>query len=192
MSGKIHIPKTSAQVPESEVPMFDFGVLRILRQREELTLQEVSERSGVSVAVISKLERNQCSAELETLYKLARVFGMNGADLLTLAEAPMAHRKRAVSYTSGEFEFRRIDYSNVNAFLGQAPAGGTVQRPEIHHDDYEVCWVLEGRLCITLAHEKIELSAGESVQFDAIQSHRYEALTDVRLLILHLRKRNRF
>ena len=104
----------------------------------------------------------------------------------------MAHRKRASSYTSGAFEFRRIDYANVNAFLGKAPAGGTVQRPEIHHDDYEVCWVLEGRLLITLAHEKIELAAGESVQFDAIQSHRYEALTDLRLLILHLRKRNRF
>jgi len=58
------------------IPMYDFTVLRWLRKRESLTIQQVSEQSGVSVAVISKLERNQCTAELETLYKLVRSFGV--------------------------------------------------------------------------------------------------------------------
>ena len=38
-------------------PKFDFSVLRTLREQHELTLAALSEASGVSVGVISKLER---------------------------------------------------------------------------------------------------------------------------------------
>ena len=55
--------------------MFDFSVLRELRKREGLTIEATSKRSGVSPAVISKLERNQTRAELETLFRISRVFG---------------------------------------------------------------------------------------------------------------------
>ena len=62
--------------------MYDFSCFRALRKREGLTIGEVSQRSGISSAVISKLERNQTVAGLETLFRLARVFGVRAADLL--------------------------------------------------------------------------------------------------------------
>lgn len=173
-------------------PMYDFGVLRALRKREGLTLEEVAQRSGLSTAVISRLERNQSSAELETLFRLARVFRMTASDLLGLAEAPLAHRQTQDQYRSGGFLFQRIRYANVSCFLGTAARGAQVTRPEIHHDDLETCWVLEGRVCLRLPHETHELGAGESLQFDAIQAHTYEALEDSRLFILHLRKAKRY
>src|SRR3974390_1585441 len=101
-------------------PKFDFRVLRRLREQHNLTLAELSKASRVSTAVISKLERNQQSAELDTLYRLARAF-----------------------------RFRQVKYANVVALLGAAPAGAKVSRPEIHHDDTEVCWVTAGRLRLT-------------------------------------------
>jgi quercetin dioxygenase-like cupin family protein len=67
-----------------------------------------------------------------------------------------------------------------------------VSRPEIHHDDFETCWVLEGELAIALPHENHRLSSGEAIQFDAIQEHTYEALQDCRFIILHVRKDKRF
>jgi hypothetical protein len=36
------------------------------------------------------------------------------------------------------------------------------------------------------------LAAGESIQFDAIQQHTYEALADSQFVILHLRKDKRY
>ena len=66
---------------------FDFGILRLLRKRAGLSIGEASERSGVSPAVISRLERNQTTAELETVWKLARLFDLTAAELLDLAEA---------------------------------------------------------------------------------------------------------
>jgi len=176
----------------SVTPQFDFSVIRRLREQHELTLADLSEASGVSVAVISKLERNQQSAELETLFRLARAFGLSATDLMALAESPLAHRTGEKHYRSGEFKFRQIKYANVVGLLGTAPKGAKVSRPEIHHDDTEVCWVTEGKLCLSLPHEDCILSAGESIQFDAIQQHTYEALADSQFVILHLRKDKRY
>lgn len=172
--------------------MYDFGILRQLRADRGLTLQQASERSGISASVISKLERNQTTAELETLFKLGRIFDMSATDLLALAEAPLANRKKATAYRSGDFSFQQVQYGNVQAFIGEAKAGATISRPEIHHDDLEVCWVLSGCIRLTLAHQVLLIHAGESVQFDAVQGHSYEALADVNLLILHLRKDRRY
>lgn len=173
-------------------PKFDFRVLRRLREQHEMTLAELSKASGVSVAVISKLERNQQSAELDTLYRLARAFGLSATDLLALTESPLAHRSNEKPYRSGDFKFRQVKYANVVALLGSAPAGAKVSRPEIHHDDTEVCWVVEGKLRLSLPHEQCVLAAGESIQFDAIQQHTYEAQADSQFVILHLRKDKRY
>lgn len=171
---------------------FDFRVLRRLREQHGMTLADLSAASGVSPPVISKLERNQQSAELDTLFRLGRAFGMSATDLLALAESPLAHRSVENSYRSGEFKFRQIRFANVVALLGTAPANARVTRPEIHHDDTEVCWILEGKLRLSLPHEHCVLSAGQCMQFDAIQQHTYESLADSRFIILHLRKEKRY
>lgn len=172
--------------------MYDFGILRDLRKREGWTIADLSSRTGVSPAVISKLERNQTSAELSTLFSLSRAFGMNATDLLMLAESRTAHRSSETSHRSGAFTFRDIRYGNIRALLGEARAGGQVSNPEIHQDDLEVCWVLRGAIRLQLPHEHPVIKAGECVQFDAILEHSYEVIEDCQILILHLRKGKRF
>ncbi len=172
--------------------MFDFSVLRDLRKRADLTIAEVSERSRISPAVISKLERNQTLAEIETLYRLGRVFGITAAELLSLAESRLAHKKQSIEYTVGGFTFRRVEYSNIRCLCARASAGAMLSRPEVHHDDYEVCWVLDGVLRVNLPHESHVLRAGESLQFDAIFEHGYEAVDECTVMLLHLPKAKRF
>jgi len=183
----------SAPAADDEPPRtFDFTVLRTLRQRAGLTIAEVCARSGVSPAVLSKLERNQSRAELDTLYRIARVFGLSALDLIALAESPLSHRHQAISYASDGFRFQRLSYANLALFSAEARAGARVNRPEIHRDVHETCWVLHGRVRVTLPHEVIELAAGDGVQFDAVQEHTYEALEDSRLLLAHVKKDKRY
>ncbi len=177
---------------DDNLPPFDFTVLRDLRKRADLTIGDVSERSRVSTAVISKLERNLASAELETLHRLARVFGLTAADLLGLAESRTSHAATAVTYSSGDFEFERINYANASCFHARADAGSQLHRPDVHHDDHEICWVLNGRLKIELPRERHTLNTGDAVQFDAIQEHTYEALEDTEFVLIHLRKPKRY
>ncbi|MBD5779735.1 helix-turn-helix domain-containing protein [Pelagicoccus sp. NFK12] len=184
-----------ASDPESAqeaVPAFNFSILRDIRKRADLTLSALSERSGVSVAVISKLERNQTQAEVGTLHKIGKVFGMRATDLLSLAEAPISNKKSSVSYKSGAFDFEAIRYGNADCIYGTAKAGARVSKPEIHHDDHEICWVLKGLVRLDLPKESHELEAGQSIQFDAIQEHSYEALEDCQVVIVHIRKDKRY
>ncbi len=181
-----------AYPPSPNPSPYDFSVLRDLRHRDGMTIQNVSEKAGVSPAVISKLERNVTTAELETLFRLARVFGLSATDLLSLAESRTAHKIRAREYTSGSFFFQKVSYANIECFHGFARKGGQVSRPEIHHDDYEVCWVLKGGVRIRLPRETHDLAPGDALQFDAVLDHSYEALSDCEVLILHLTKPKRF
>jgi transcriptional regulator with XRE-family HTH domain len=172
--------------------MFDFSILRELRRNEGLTLAALSQRTGVSPAVISKLERNHTVAELPTLFALSRAYGLNVTDLLKLAESRTAHRVAERSHRAGAFLFREVAYGNLRALVGRAKAGGTVSHPEAHRDEYEICWVLAGRVRVKLPHERHELGVGDCVQFDAILEHTYEVLEACEILILHLKKGKRF
>ncbi|MDD5728396.1 MAG: helix-turn-helix domain-containing protein, partial [Victivallales bacterium] len=146
--------------------IYDFSIIRELRKREGLNIADLAARSDVSVSVISKLERNQCVAELETIYRLARVFGLTASDMISLAESRTAHRAAATRHVSGGFSFDEVTYGNLKCLRGTAPAGAKVFRPHIHRDDYELCWVIMGRLMFYLPNEKYELKNGESIQFD--------------------------
>lgn len=171
---------------------FDFSIIRALRKEHNLTITDMAESSGVSTAVISRIERNQASPELDTLYKIAKVFGLTGTDLLGLAEGRTSQLKKANNTCSGGFKFRRIEYANMDCYYGNAEAGAEISRPEVHRDDYEVCWVLSGKIEIKLPKETHILDVDDSIQFDAIMEHTYKAIDDCIIVISHIRKDKRF
>lgn len=174
------------------LPEYNFEILRELRKREGLTIEEVSRRSSVSPAVISKIERNQTRAELDTLFRLSRVFNLTAADLVALAESRTSQKTLETDYVVGGFEFRRIEFRNSRCMIGRAKAGSTVSRPDIHSEDYEIAWVLDGEVVVDVAGERHELSAGEALQFDAVLTHRYTASTNCRIIVQHIAKDKRF
>ena len=170
----------------------DFSILRDLRKRAELTLEAVSNKSGVSIASLSKIERNQIMMELDTLYRLARVFALSATELLNLAESCSAHKKTAEDYTSGPFDFERVNFKDVDCFYAKAKAGGELSKPEAHGDEFEICWLRKGAIKITLPREQHTLKPGEAIQFDAALFHSYEIIEDSELAIIHLAKSHRF
>lgn len=171
---------------------YDFSVLRQLRQRENLRIADLSERSGVSAAVISKLERNKTMAELETLSRLAPVFGMHASELVAMAESRLVHRTSEQTRHEQLFEMREVRYRNIRCIQCTGPAGAEISHPGIHKDDFELCWVQDGRVRFEHPQSRMELAAGEAIQFDALLEHRYTALEDTRLLIAHIQKGKRF
>lgn len=170
----------------------DFAILRELRKHAKMSIADLAQKSGISASVISKLERNQSQAELDTLYKLARVFGLTLTDLINLAENRTSHSVEAESYTSGDFRFQRVDYGNVRLMHGFAPANGSLSGSGIHRDDTELCWVVKGKLKLFLGEVTHTVQSGESIQFDALLPHTYQTIEETEVLIVHLRKGKRF
>jgi len=170
----------------------DFSIVRDLRKREGMTLEDVSRKSGLSIAGLSKLERNQSMVELDTLYRLARVFGLSATDLLSLTESCSAHSKTAEFYESGPFEFEHVGFKGIDCFYAKARAGESLKKPEAHGDEFEICWVRHGKILIQLPREQHTLGPGQALKFDAALEHTYEILEDSEMTIVHLEKAHRF
>ena len=172
--------------------MYNFSVLRDLRRQRGLTIATLSEKTGISAAVISKLERNQTVAGLATLFRLARGFGTTAAELLALIESRTAQCKRETDRVVEDFHFREIEFANAKCFYADAPKGAKRSNPDAHRDEYEICWVLEGALRVDLPYETHTLTAGDCLQFDALFEHTYEVMEDCRIIIQHIHKQKRF
>lgn len=170
----------------------DFSVVRDLRKRAGMTLEDVSKKSGISIAGLSKLERNQNMIELDTLYRLARVFGLSATDLLNLTESCSARSKDAEFYQSGPFDFEKISFRGIDCFHAKAKKGGELSKPEAHGDEFEICWLLKGSIRILLPRESHILRPGQALKFDAALAHSYEILEDSEMTILHIQKTHRF
>ncbi|MFU8780009.1 MAG: helix-turn-helix domain-containing protein [Kiritimatiellia bacterium] len=167
-------------------------MVRDLRKRAGLTLDEIQSRSGVTPAVLSRIERNLAQPELDTLYRLARVFGMTATDLLSLAEQRSSHTTEEEHYTRRGFDFRKVTYGNLTVFHATAQAGVHVSTPEVHHNEYELFWVLKGAVRLVLPNEQHVLRDGQAIQFDAALEHAYEVVDDSEMVMTHIRKGMRY
>ena len=167
---------------------YDFSILRRLRKSQGLSIADVTSISGVSTAVISRIERNQASPELNTLYSIGKALGIRGSDLLGLAESKNFQEASSQHYNSGGFQFQHIKFRNIQCFLGSALAGGAASRLEVHHNDYETCWVLSGSIEMIINEDRFPLNEGGAIQFDAVLKHTYRAVTDCKIMIIHQAK----
>ena len=65
---------------------YDFGILRFLRKQKGYTIDDLAKKSGVSFAVISKLERNRTNPGLSTLQQIGNALGISATEIVTMAE----------------------------------------------------------------------------------------------------------
>jgi DNA-binding XRE family transcriptional regulator len=170
---------------------YDFTIIRDLRKSQGLTIADLAKSSGISTAVVSRIERNQACPELNTLFRLARVFDLRVADLIGLAESGSTDTATANHYNSGGFQFQHVHFRNTQCFLGTAMAGGSTVREEIHHNDLEICWVLNGSVELNISNDTHVLKEGQAIQFDAALKHKYLALEDCKILLIHMAKGHR-
>ncbi len=159
--------------------------LRALRLRRKLGLVALARHTGLSPAMLSKLERGRMFPTLPTLLRIALVFGV-GLDHFFAAAAPRraagvvgaAERRRFVERLGGRapaWEFECLDFSaterRFNAYRVRFIATG---RPRLHaHDGGEFVHLLSGGLALVVAGEEHRLAAGDSIYFDASQAHGY-------------------
>ena len=56
--------------------------LNQIRTREALTQRDLSERTGLTIATISRIEQNQVEPRLSTVRKLANALGVHPSQLM--------------------------------------------------------------------------------------------------------------
>ena len=160
--------------------------VRSLRQKKKLGLVQLGEHTGLSAAMLSKIERGQVFPTLPTLLRIALVFGV-GLDHFFADDAnrPVAAVVRAkdrmrLPSRPGDakpaFYFESLDFPvndrKLESYHADFPAGAEPSEPH-SHDGAELVYVIKGRLVIDIDGEEHELGESDAIYFDSTADHSY-------------------
>src|SRR6204780_298678 len=68
---RVMLKKGLAREPEEQLHRVIGDTIRNLRKEKDLTLKQMSRRTGLSVSLLSQIERAESSASISSLYKIA-------------------------------------------------------------------------------------------------------------------------
>ncbi|MGW5351477.1 helix-turn-helix domain-containing protein [Streptomyces sp. NPDC004031] len=153
--------------------------IRAERDRHRWTLAQLAEASGVSRAMISRIENGESSPTAVVLGKLSAAFQLSVSELLALAEqsasrdpdgpAGLTRRARATEWCDPDTGYRRRQISGA-AFPAEVseirlPAGAHVAYPAAAFAFIrQVIWVLDGHLTFHEGDTVHELDAGDTLE----------------------------
>lgn len=162
--------------------------LRAMRLRKKIGLVQLGGHTGLSPALLSKIERGLMFPTLPTLLRIALVFGV-GLDFFFSDQRKrqalgLVRRKERLRFPSQDkglpFTFECLDFTAVERKLSayyaefSAPPGGKVTTHQ--HNGAEFIYVLEGTLGLVVAGQESTLRAGDSIYFDSSATHSYRRI----------------
>jgi quercetin dioxygenase-like cupin family protein len=160
--------------------------IRRLRLRKKLGLVQLGEHTGLSPALLSKIERGHLFPTLPTLLRIALVFSVGldhffkeGSDRPVHAVVRKADRIRLpdkAGRISPTYYFESLDYPvsdrKLDGYYVEIEAEGEPSEPH-EHPGAEIIYVLRGKLVVNLEGEDFTLGAGDSMYFDCTHPHSY-------------------
>jgi len=161
--------------------------IRALRLKKKMGLVELGRHSGLSPALLSKIERGRLFPTLPTLLRVALVFSVDLPYFLSGArEKPVlaiVRRKERLTFPErpggqqSAYRFESLDYPAAERKLNAYYADFFPALPEklrLHdHVGAEFIYTLRGLLIVQIAGEEHTLHAGDSLYFDSSQPHGY-------------------
>ncbi len=161
--------------------------LRSLRLRKSMGLVELGKHTGLSAALLSKLERGKLFPSLHTLLRIAMVFGV-GLDYFFTDERKrrvvgVVRREERVRFPEKPgaqdvpYYFECLDYRaterKLSAFLADFQDLPAEKLKPHQHAGVEFLYVLKGSLAIKIGSEEFLLEAEDAIYFDAAAPHSY-------------------
>jgi quercetin dioxygenase-like cupin family protein len=159
------------------------SAIRSLRTAQRRTLADVASTAGISISLLSQVERGLVDPSLDSLRDIAGALGTMPFKLLQNG-APRSGVVRRIDRLRLSLPERQYDYELVSPSLDGAfeVAQWTVQpgtwssaQPRSHPGE-EMTLILSGRVRLELGGDAVELAEGDSITFDARVPHRHAAL----------------
>jgi transcriptional regulator with XRE-family HTH domain len=161
------------------------GAIRRRRHGRGLTLAALSAAAGVSVSMLSQVERGLLDPSLDTLRNIAEALGTAPFRLLeeegTVAGIVRRGSGRLVTGDDGAFRFELLSPSMEGAFeiaVWELDPGHSSTNTPRGHAGEEANLFLQGRARLEIGDEVVELTAGDCITFDPSRPHRVTAVGD--------------
>ncbi|MGA2414602.1 MAG: XRE family transcriptional regulator [Candidatus Sulfotelmatobacter sp.] len=162
--------------------------LRALRLKKSMGLVELGKHTGLSAALLSKLERSKLYPTLPTLLRIAMVFGVGLEYFFTderkrhvVAIVRKKDRRRfpeRPGTSDVSYFFESLDYPATEKKLSAYQADFqpiAKEKLKTHsHPGVEFLCLLKGTLNLKIGMEEYQLESGDSIYFDSSQHHSYQ------------------
>ena len=175
-----------------------------IRESKNLSLEEIAERSGLSIEQITSIENDQNLPSLGPLIKIARALGvrlgtfLDDSDAIGPVVTRAADRERdsSISFSNDATDARKhMEYHP----LAQQKAGRHMEpfiidinpeeTPEFQlsaHEGEEFIYVMQGEVELDYGKDKYTLNPGDSIYYDSIVKHHLHGAAGKQAKILAL------
>jgi transcriptional regulator with XRE-family HTH domain len=161
--------------------------IRALRLKKKIGLVDLGKHTGLSAALLSKIERGRLFPTLPTLLRIALVFGVGleyffaGAREQPLVAVTRKSQRVELPERPGvreaAYRFASLDYPaterRFNCYHAEfLPVAPEKLRPH-EHAGVEFIYVIQGSLSVHIDGAEHALDAGDAIYFDATLPHAY-------------------
>jgi transcriptional regulator with XRE-family HTH domain len=164
------------------------GLLRGLRMRNNWTLKEMSDRSGIPLSTLSKVEHDRLTLTYDKLMQLSRRLNIRMSDLFAEEQGnsgPVTARRsigridRGVRVTTANYDYfylcTELTRKRMIPVITRIRARSLAEFGElVRHPGEEFIYVVEGRIIVHTDHyDPVTLKEGESIYIDSTMGHAY-------------------
>lgn len=166
-------------------------VLRALRARNDWTLKEMSDRTGIPLSTLAKVEHDRLTLTYDKLLQLSERLKIRMSDLFAEPAEPTAQpvtarrsvgrMDRAIRVKTSNYDYyylcAELRRKRMIPILTHIRAKSIEEFGElVHHSGEEYIYVLSGRVEVhTEFYDPIVLETGESLYIDSNMGHAYVA-----------------
>jgi transcriptional regulator with XRE-family HTH domain len=160
--------------------------IRHRRHAQRISLKQLAERSGISIGLLSQIERGLSSPSLRVLASLADALKLGLADLFGNDPPEPSAKERIVvraderkklsfwrTGISKELLTPQVEDSTLDIFLVVLDPGGTTGSQLYAHTGEEGGVVLEGSIAIHVDGKEHRLRAGDGFRFQSTLRHSF-------------------
>jgi len=182
---------------KDEVAALNLGKkIRGLRTQQGLTLQVISDRTGLSKPLLSQIENNIAAPPIATLIKISNALGVKishffqdqtSEERIVVVRKDERHGLKKLShhdhdYSNIGYRYESLAYpmadKHMEPFIAEFAPHEKSKRFYNNHKGEEFLFVLEGRLEFRGGKTSHILEAGDSIYFDSSISHALGAIKE--------------
>jgi transcriptional regulator with XRE-family HTH domain len=179
------------------------ALIRLLRQRKGWTLREMSEKVGIPLSTLAKVEVDKLSLTYDKLQQFTSRLGMTMTEFLSHEasgpgpSAPVVTARRSLTGTGNSIQVTtpNYDYEYLCADLREKRMVPIITRIRAHdlaefgepirHHGEEFIFVMEGSIEVHLEfYTSVTLTKGQGIYLDSTMGHAYVAKNCESALVL--------
>lgn len=160
--------------------------LRAMRLKKKMGLVQLGQHTGLSPALLSKIERGRLFPTLPTLLRISLVFGVGLEHFFTPdadGQPVIVRRESRLRFPSHPkarrpaYYFESLDFPAtkrpMSAYFVEFEGTPAKEVLEHEHPGVELIYVIEGRLIVGIDRQEFAIDAGDSLYMRGDRPHSY-------------------